>query len=216
MGGKTRVVVAALVLAGCGGSVALGNETEEVEIPLGEPYVGLVAAIDGLQSSCELGISLFANGATVATEEASIPAGGREWLGFELDPQVTYTTEARWSDCTVLVGKESGAEVSTGFSGVGGDFFTWVFDGSSMVFDTLKQGDDFRGGRAYAEFSDGGEAAAVASDEGLGVRLSDGDLYQFDWTDDRAVGDVLAVLSTAESYVQGYPEWTDGKKPAWW
>lgn len=216
MGREARVVVATLVFAGCGGTVALGSEDAEGEIPLGAPFVVLVSAIDGLKSSCEVGIALFANGATIATEDASMASTGREWLGFVLEPEVTYTSEARWTDCTTLVGKESGTEPGTAFSGVGGDLFAWVFDGSSMVFSTLKQGKQFRGARAFAEFSDGGEVATLADAEGLDAKLFDGDTYQFDWGDDRSVGAVLSTLSNAESYVSGYPEWLDGEKPAWW
>jgi hypothetical protein len=208
-----------LFLLACTGKVEF---TDTGELPdLGDPYVAIVAAVDPglLKSSCTIALDLYDAGSGELAASVSVGAGGREWVGTQLEGGVQYTATGRWADCTNVEDRGSGQFEASTFSGNAGDLFLFRYDGVTAAFESLVQREDFEGGAATVTFVDGtmlADAQAVATAAGAddAALLEGTDLWTLRWTDDTPVGEVLTALSASGLYWSGSPLWI--REPDWW
>lgn len=204
-------------LTGCGDKIDLDEPEPAVVADLGDPWVGIVAAVSPgyLRSTCTIGIELYDVETQALAAEAGIEAQGREWTGVALDGVVQYTATGSWDDCTTT-DLGTGTFESTTFSGQQGDFFLFRYDGVTAAFETLVQREDFEGGVALVTFAEGADVQAVAEAHGLEAEvISSGSLqYELTWSDTTPVGEVLGALSPEDAFVEGQPVWI--RQPDWW
>jgi hypothetical protein len=207
-----------LLLLACNPKVDLGDSA--VIPDLGDPYVAIVAAVDPglLKSTCVLSLDLLDAGTGDVAASVSVGAGGREWVGTQLQGGVQYTATGRWSDCT-NTDRGTGEFSSSTFSGVEGDLFLFRYDGVNAAFESLVQREDFEGGGVSAAFAEGAsatdvEALAAAAGAEEAAQADGSSDWTLRWTDATPVGAVLTSLSASSLYVSGAPIWI--RQPEWW
>jgi hypothetical protein len=170
-----------------------------------------MVAYGDLRSTCMIAVEATEDGA--AAGSASGTTDGRDWIGFGLAEDALYTAEGTWADCTNIEAYASGSFAPTAFSGVSGTLALFHYDGITTEFSTLTQAVDYEGGVALVTFDDGVDGVEAAASAGYAaVPVEEG--YRVAWTDEAAVGAVLAALSEVAGFDEGSPSWL--QTPAWW
>lgn len=168
-----------------------------------------------LRSTCTFGVDLKDGNSGETLWSASTDGQGQEWLATTIELGRLYVASAWWDFCNNYE-TGTGTLDSTSFSANDGDLFLFHYDGIDAAFDSMAQEIDYYGGKLDVELVSGSDGAALASAAGVsGAAGDETDHWDFTWSDDTNIAEVLATLTIDDNYLAGTPLWVRDE-PTWW
>lgn len=187
------------------------------EVVYAEPALAMMLSTSPgyLRSTCSFGVDLKDGNSGETLWSAEAAGQGQEWVATTIELGRLYVATAWWDYCSDY-DEGTGTYDSTSFSANDGDLFVFHYDGLDTAFETLAQEVDYYGGKLDVELVSGADGAALASAAGVsGAEGEETDHWDFTWSDDTNVAEVLSTLTIDDNYLSGTPLWVRDQ-PSWW